>query len=343
MHLSRSIRAIALAAATVLASTTLMANANASTSVIPGKFDYFWTVDRNISKGILTDSAAFQFSGVKATYKYDVSTIPAHDIATFALTAKKISSGAKIDLSFAMLTAVAVNGHALDIRDFMGARNFHYTKAAGDTRVSVTIVSQSATFNSAAAQAGRFGAVKIVPTITVQHMIPIENSDPVEYMEGALDAPIEVNVSTPGVTGLSTIFQMRHNGKTVKLPSNVVSSSADVEWNASSTIAKSTTVKASKLTGKVKLPSAKSPVKLALTWCSSANNQCKRVAANKNKAYYSLSASNKSGNAYVDSTNSSTIKLPWATKKVYASQGFVVNSHTVAGTVLTMSSIKVTR
>lgn len=343
MYMSRTVRAIALASATALASVTMMSNANAAATVIPGTFDYFWTVDRNISGGVLADSSAFQFSTVQATYTYDVSAIAVPDMVTFALTAKKNATGANVDLTTAMLTAVSVNGQPLSMGDLMGARNFEYSKAEGDTTVSVTIYAESSAFNSATAKAGKFGAVKIVPTITVQHLVPIPETDPVDYAEGVLDDPILVSASTPGVTGLSTVFGMRHSGKTVTLPANVVSSFADVEWKASSTIAKNTTVQVSKLTGTAKAPTAKTAANLALTWCGTSNNFCANVAASKNRAYYSLGASNAGDTAYADSTNSASVKLPWATKKVYASQGFTVNSNKTAGTVLTMNAITVTK
>jgi len=343
MYMSRTIRTIALTLATALASASMLTNANAATTVIPGTFEYFWTVDRNIAGGVLTDSAAFQFDTLQSTYSYDVSTVALHDVVTFAITAQKNPSGTDISLPHPMLTAASINGTALSPMDFMGAYEFAYTKADGDTTVKMTIVGQSPAFDTSTAKAGHLGAVKIVPTITVAHMVAVANTDPVEYTVDTTDAPIAVTASTPGVTGLSTVFGMRHNGKTVTLPANVVSSFSDVEWQASSTVAKNTTVKASKMTGTAKAPTAKTATNLALTWCGTANNYCKNVAASKNKGYFSLSASNSNDSAYADSTNESTVKLPWATKKVYVSQGFTVNSTKTAGTVLTMNAITVTK
>lgn len=343
MYMSRTIRALALTLTGALASLTMMTNANAASTAIPGTFDYFWTVDRNIAGGVLADSTTFQFNTLQANLTYDVSAVAPHDVVTIAITAHKNATGTDIALPHAMLTAASINGTALSPMDFMGASDFQYTKADGDTTIKVTIYSESPDFDTATAKAGRFGAVKIVPTITVQHMVAVPDTDPVEYTVDTTDAPIAVTATTPGVSGLSTVFGMRHNGKSVTLPANVVSSFADVEWKASSTVAKNTTVKSSKLTGTVKTPTGKSATNLALTWCGTSNSFCKNVAASKNKAYFSLGASNSNDTAYADSSNDSTVKLPWATKKVYVSQGFTVNSNKTAGTVLTMGTITVTK
>jgi len=344
MYMSRTTRTIALAAATVLASITMMTNVSAATSIIAGKFDYFWIVDRNIAGGILADSPTFQFDNLQAEYTYDVSTVAAHDIVSFAITAQKNATGSSVSLQHPMLTRASINGVPLSPMEFMGASEFRYTKVAGDTTVKMNIISQSPDFDSANAKAGRFGAVKIVPTITVEHMVAVANSDPVEYTLDTTDAPIAVTPSTAGVTGLRTVFGMRHNGKSVTLPKNVVSSFSDVEWHATSTVAKNTIVKSTKLTGTAKSPHARSATELAPTWCTARNNYCRTLASNKDRAFFSLSASNpRVDTAYAESTNQSTLKLPWATKRVYVSQGITVNSVRAAGTVLTVSAIAITK
>jgi hypothetical protein len=240
-----------------------------------------------------------------------------------------------------MVVALEVNGQKVSPMDFYGASKYVHNKAEGDTTVKVKIMQSPSEFESSSAKNGRFGQVRIIPTITVSHR-GADPENPDDLIVQSTDDPIKVSSTTPGVSGLTTVFEMRHTGKSVKLPAATYSVFSDVEWKASAKIAKNTTITVDRIVMSAKAPSASNFKNLKITWCEFDKDFCKKKPKSTNKGYFSLSATYGNGSVY-DEGKGNSLKVKFATKNVYFSQGVAVNSVTTAGTVLTMADIRVTR
>ncbi|NBY14830.1 MAG: hypothetical protein EBQ72_00555 [Actinobacteria bacterium] len=311
-----------------------------SPKTIKGKATYFWEVDRKIDSAILADTAYFKFYMISTTLTYDVTEIATGDQVAIELGSKKVSTGASLSKNGGMLISLEINGEKIPPGELMGASDLMYTKVAGDTSVKVTIVQQPKEFSSTSAKQGKFGEVRIVPTVTITRMVEdLEN--PGEYIPQS-DATIEVDSQTAGVSGLETIFTVAHYGTSVTLPANATGAFGDVEWQPSGTLAKNTKITATNLKIKRIAPGQSVAKNVPVTWCDSKNNFCRSKPADLTKGYFSLGATNASGSIWLEAKGN-TLKLKFATKKVSLSQGVSVRSGLTQGTVLSMDTITVTK
>ena len=311
-----------------------------STNVIKGKATYFWTVDRKIDSAVLSDTSYFNFYSISTTLTYDITEVAEGDQVAISLGSKKVATEAPLSSDGSMLTSLEINGTKIDPEEYIGSFNLVYTKVAGDTSVKVTIVQQPKEFSSAEAKQGKFGEVKIVPTITISHMVEdLEN--PGEYVPQA-DPAIEVDGQTEGVSGLVTTFTMAHYGTSVTLPANVTSALADVEWQPSAQVAKNSQVTSTRLTVATKAPGQTAVKNVPVTWCNAKNNFCSSKPANLTKGYFSLTATNAQESMWLDAKGT-TLDLKFATKRISLSQGVALRTGLAKGTVLTMSAITVTK
>ena len=311
-----------------------------STKVIKGKATYFWTVDRKIDSAVLSDTSYFNFYMISTTLTYDVTEIATGDQVAIELGSQKVSTEASLSKDGGMLTSLEINGEKIAPGEFMGASDLMYTKVAGDTSVKVTIVQQPKEFSSTAAKQGKFGEVKIVPTITISHMVE-DPENPGEYLPQA-DPAIEVDGQTEGVSGLVTTFTMAHYGTSVTLPANVTSAFADVEWQPSAQVAKNSHVTSTRLTVTTKAPGQSAVKNVSVTWCDAKNNFCRSKPANLTKGYFSLTATNADESMWLDAKGT-TLDLKFATKRISLSQGVAIRTGLAKGTVLTMGAITVTK
>ena len=307
---------------------------------IKGKATYFWEVDRKIDSAILSDTPYFNFYMISTTLAYDVTEIATGDQVAIELSSQKVSTEASLSKDGGMLTSLEINGEKIAPGELMGASDLMYTKVAGDTSVKVTIVQQPKEFSSTAAKQGKFGEVKIVPTITITRMVE-DQQNPGEYLPQT-DTAIEVDGQTDGVSGLETIFTMAHYGTSVTLPANATGAFADVEWQPSGVLAKNTKVTSTKLKISSKAPGQSVTKNVPVTWCDAKNNFCRSKPANLTKGYFSLSATNKNESMWLDAKGT-TLKLKFATKKVSLSQGVSLRSGLAKGTVLSMGTITITK
>ncbi len=309
---------------------------------IRGSSQYYWLVERSIASGVLQDSPYFKFDEITATVEYDVSEVAEHDQILFELNSQQTATERTLTPSGSMVTRLVIDGVAEDPMNFMGAPSITYTKVAGAKSVKVTIIQQPKEFSSSDAKKGKFGEVRIIPTLTISHMT--QNPDnPDEFVLDHADTPIQVDAQTPGVLSLETVFGMHHDGVSVKLPSNVNDAFGEVLWNATTIVARNTVVQMTRLSGTQKTPAAAKESPIKFSWCTPSNKFCKSLAEKANRGYYSLGASNAKDTQYQDSGSALKLKLKWATRKVYVSQGLLVRSPVSAGTVLTLKKISVTR
>jgi len=331
---------VAIFIAIFMAAFSFTSSAQAKT-LVPGKYDYFWLIGQNKVDATIADTAYFQFSTISASYTYDISSIAKDDLIAFELGSEKVSSGAKLSESGSMVLALEINGQKVSQMDFYGSSKYVHNKIEGDTTVKVKIMQSPSEFQSSSAKNGRFGQVRIIPRIIVSHR-GVNPENPDDLIVESIEDPIEVSNTTPGVSGLTTVFEMRHTGKSVKLPAATYSVFSDVEWKASAKIAKNTTITVDRIVMSAKAPSANNAKKLKITWCEFDKDFCKKKPKSTNKGYFSMGATYGNGSVY-DEGKGNSLKVKVATKNVYFSQGVAVNSATTAGTVLTMADIKVTR
>ena len=307
---------------------------------IKGKATYFWLVDRQIDSSVLSDSSYFHFDSVSASLTYDVSELLEGDQVVIELSAENVSDESALTLKSSMLTLLAINGVKQSPQEYMGASYLMYSKAAGDTSISATIVGQFKQFESSLGKQGKLGNVRIVPTISVARQIE-DQAHPGEFYL-ALDPLVKPDAQTPGVSEFSTTFTMSHSGQSVTLPTDTTSAFGDVEWQSSVSVPKNTKLTASKLTVSRKASSGATAKNVAVTWCNNTNSYCRTKPKTLTKGYFSFTASATNGSMWQEAKGQ-LLTLKSTTKKIYVSQGISVNSALTSGTVLTLGLMAVTK